>query len=264
MNDVEKCLNMYEMMAERCRKTGMSSKQAEAYDTIRAFLSDCSSGEEMMEKLKNNPEVYQNVSKGVVLDKLFALKKAAEDNGYEELASIYNKRYLEVENDYNKAFVTGYEKEVNEFHRSHLEDIRCFVDTFVNYIEFKGAYPDEKHFNDMKSNFSFLLDKGHDFRELSKTDEFRRCILLKDIEYENYLNDVEKLVKIDFDNSTQMKKVQETFENAWSVLKEKEKTVKELGGKESAKCYRASFMVIPPKSEEGKYEFIMEEREAME
>lgn len=264
MNDVEKSLKMYESMASRCAKTGLSPKQAEAYEKLIVFLSECKSGEEMMQKLKDNPIYYENVAKGLVLDKLFALEKAAKENGYTELEKIYNERYLEVEKDYSKAYVMGYEKKVNDFHRSHLEDIRYFVDTFINYIEYKGAYPDEKHFEDIKANYNALIKKGHEFKKLSGIEEFRKSIMLCDDEYNKYIMDVEELVKTSFDDSENTKKYQEIFDKAWSVLKDKESIVKEIGRKEGAKTYRAAFMVIPPDDENGRYEFEMEEREEME
>lgn len=264
MNEIEMSLNLYEMMIERCVKSGLSPKQAEAYRGVKDFISDCRSGDEMMEKLKNNPEYYQRIAQGLVLDKLGASIKAAKDNGYDKLALIYEERYKEIEEDYSKAYITGYEGKVTSFYREHMENIRFFVDVFKNYLEFIGPYPDEKHFDSVLTSYDALKKKGFDFLTLTNNIEFRRCIVLKDADFVETANEIEKFVNTKFDNSERDKKLSETYEKAWAILKDKEELVKNLGEKEKQKTYRAAFFVIPPEDENGKYEFVMEEKEVME
>ena len=263
MDKIKRTIYMYELMKERCRKNGYSENQEKAYTNIINIISNCKTEEEIMKIFKDDPSIYEEVAKALVLDKLNASLKAAKENDYKELEDIYSQRYKEVENDYKKAFETGYENKVLLFFNKHSKKIRIFMDIFYSYILYKGSHPEEKNLEKIKELCIELENMEVSFKKLTQIDEFRKCIDLKDSEYNEYVKDVEVLINTKFDNSDFNSVVNNKFEKAWESLKDKETFMKEIGLSELKNTYRASFLVVSPEDENGKYEFINEEREDM-
>lgn len=110
MQDIDQAIELYKLMAKRCLDSGFAPYQGQVYTEMSDFMSDCTSAEEAMMKIKNS-KYYLAPSVALMKDKLTALKNAALSHSMPIVADIYQHKLNEIDQNPAAIYETGYEKD---------------------------------------------------------------------------------------------------------------------------------------------------------
>ncbi|MDO5329284.1 MAG: hypothetical protein Q4E88_04210 [Coriobacteriia bacterium] len=167
--NISQAIELYKLLASRC-ENACENHQAKVYLQIADFISDCSSVEESMNKIKNS-DYYLAPSNALNEDKAEAHKRAAVENKIPELAEIYKEK------------APGYEQKALNIKNSYLNDMQIFTDIYRSYLSYlitdKPTYLDE-----ISASKASLKTP---FEKLAKNPIFRRLIPVNDAGYENFI-----------------------------------------------------------------------------
>lgn len=264
MDRIKRTADYYQLLIDKFAKTGQSPNQLRVYKEIKELVLSCSSYEEIQQKMKSG-EYYESPGQALYMDKMMALKKAAQINGFEELAKIYQDRYDEVKADFNKMYEIGYSDKVSAFLAKQSNILNAFYEIYNNYLNHKSANVFDllykSSLESIRENYNKLNSLGTDFRSVSGDKYFRQHIILSDADYMIFVSEVESFVtKYEADKS-EIQHFNGIAEMAWGILKDKKSQIQEIGRSENAKTKRSVFMAVPPADISGKYEFMSNEQE---
>jgi hypothetical protein len=264
MDKLKMTVEYYQLLIDKFAKTGQSPNQLRVYTEIKELVQNCSSLEEIQDKMKSGG-YYESPGQALYMDKMMALKKAADENNFIELASIYQARYDEVKADFNKMYETGYEQKVSAFYSKLSSMLGAFYDIFNNYWGHKSANIFDLGYKSsletLRENQKKLNSLGTDFRTLAQDPYFRKHIGLEDGDYMIFVAEADSLMnKFDADQS-ELNQIKTVADAAWGILKDKKSEIQAIGRREEAKSKRSVYMIVPPVSASGKYQFLFNEQE---
>lgn len=260
----ERLAKFYNLIAERCEKSGLAPHQAQVNRELAALAPQAASAEDMQEKMKAGG-YYEKPAQAVYLDKMAVLAKAAEDNGHPELAKIYRERYTEVQADFSKAFVTGYEQKVSAFNIRQNNILNAFYDIFMYWITWMTE--DTYNRNSGRTAASIKecctkLEALHtSFAATAADPFFRKHIELDEKNYAAFAAAIPGIITTGPDQAAQ-DALEKEFARVWAIVRDKKTEIQAIGKREEAKSKRSVWMVIPPKDADGEYEFTANEQEA--
>lgn len=118
MSDINKSIELYELIIARLRKSGNAPNQLAAYEGSLECIRGCATAEEAMDALAASPW-YTAVAQGLAMDDLEAKKKAAVELGWDDVVSAYDAKIDEVRGDYLKAWDTTYVTNIQQLVAAH-------------------------------------------------------------------------------------------------------------------------------------------------
>lgn len=192
MLSLEKSIELYKLMAERCKSSKFCQNQAQIYSEMIEFISDCEDINDAMGKIRNS-KYYLAPSVALMKDKLEAWKCAAIDNEMHELKEIYSKKINEINNDEQEIYTTGYEQTAQNIKNNYLNTMQAFADIFPSYVAYLCS-GEETHKSDILKFTNIFTKPSNNFAELSKINSFRNLIPVDDKAYERFVIDISKLI----------------------------------------------------------------------
>lgn len=260
----ERLAEFYRLIAARCEKSGLAPHQAQVNRELAALAPQAESAEDMQEKMKAGG-YYEKPGQAVYLDKMAVLAKAAEDNGHPELAKIYRERYAEVQADYAKAFVTGYEQKVSAFNIRQNNILNAFYDIFLYWISWMTEDTYTRNSGKTASSIKECCEKlkklETSFAATAADPYYRKHIELDDKHYAAFAAAIPGIISAGPDQVAQ-DTLEKEFARVWAIVGSKKSEIQAIGKREEAKSKRSVWMVIPPKDAAGEYEFTANEQEA--
>jgi hypothetical protein len=254
----------YQLLIERCEKTGLSPRQAEVYREIKQLVLECSGLEEIQQRMKTEG-FHEKPGQALYLDKMQALRKAAEDNGLPELARIYQERHDEVKADYAQAYQTGYEQRVAAFLSRQGTILGAFHEIFLNYLyaQTESVYSllGENSRHRIREHLDKLTALGTDFARTAADPYFRAHIGLSDEAYAAFIAAAPTLAASPAGDPAALEAIETEFQGLWAILKEKKSEIQAIGRAEEARSKRAVCLAVPPAAASGCYEFSAHEQE---
>jgi len=198
MGDINKAINLYTLMYERCKENGFCEKQAEIYKEITKFISPCQNAYEAMDKIKNS-KYYLAPSVAITKDRLIALKKAAYENNMPEIVEIYNAKLAKIDNDLNEIYDTSYEITINNIKSEYLKTIESFIQLYLSYIRLISTPSNDKieiedTYKDIKENINNLSKPSSSFKEVCKNSFFRNLIPCNDTAYKSFVDNISSII----------------------------------------------------------------------
>lgn len=264
MDKIQQSAEYYQLLVDRMGITGLSPHQTKIYKELNQLVLSCGSIEEIQEKMKKEG-YYESPSQALYLDKFTSLQNAAQQNGFNELASIYKERLDEVKLDVHKMFETGFEYKVVAFYTKLSSIVSAFYEIYSNYLIHKTSnifdVSYKSSLDSMRENQKKLNELGTDFISVSNEKYFRDHIVLDDAAYAAFVSESETLFQKFNYNPTEEQSVRNLGDEAWAILKDKKSEAQEILKRENARSKRSVFLAVPPKDVNGKYEFLFNEKE---
>jgi hypothetical protein len=264
MEQINNAAAYYQLLIDKFEKTGQSPNQLRIFKEIKELVLGCSTYEEIQTKMKNGG-YYISPAQAMFMDKMQALKKAAEHNRFPELAKIYQDKYNEVSENSNAMYDIGYSQLVSEFYLRKSNILNAFYEIFLNFLTHKNANIYDLNYksslNNIRENQKKLQALNTDFTLVAQDPYFRNHIGLDDPAYARYVDEVLILFqKYEVDPSEESA-IKALADEAWSVLQSKKAEIQEIGKREEERIKRSVFIAVPPKDINGKFEFLFNEQE---
>ncbi len=265
MNEIEKTIEYYQLLIDKFEKTGLSPEQLRIYKEIRQLVEGCSSYDEIQSRMKNEG-YYETPAQALYLDRMMAQKRAAQENGFIELATLYQNRYDEVKADASKMYDASYSSKASSILAGYANIMDTMFTIYTEYCYHNAANPYDDHsyrgsLKKIREKHSLLKSMGTSFREAAANSYYREHIDLSDSLYELFLDTVESLLNKHEPERSEVEPFEETFKVAWPNLKDKKNEVQQIGKLEDARTKRSIYLVVPPSDKNGSYEFINNEQE---
>ncbi len=262
MSDINRCIYLYDIMAKRFEKSPLAKNQARVYAEIRDYIKTCSSVNEALEKIKNS-KYYTAAEQALMMDKMHSFAAAAKDNGMPELAQIYEEKYKEIEENYLKAYETGYTQKVAAVWIKENNRISAFCGIYTAYIEliccgFEPAEINEKQSRLIEA-FKALYAAGADFNELCDNSHYRSLIPANDHGFAKFRAEAPLLANAAPDKSAFKAEFDSEFNRIWTDINNNKEQVLAAGN--GANLRRGACVAVPPKDKSGRYEFTLREEE---
>ncbi len=264
MNQINKTAEYYQLLIDKFGKTGKSPNQLRVFKEIKELVLSCTGYEEIQTKMKSGG-YYDSPAQAMFLDKMLALKMAAEQNSFPELAKIYQDKYDEVKENILAMYDTGYNQRVTDFYQRKSNILNAFYEIFMNYLTHKSANIYDLNYksslDNMRENQKKLLALNTDFTLVSKDPYFRNHIGLDDAAYAGWVDEVLDLFDKYGVEQAEESALKALADEAWRILQSKKVEIQDIGKREEAKSKRSVFMAVPPKDVHGNYEFLLNEQE---
>ncbi len=263
MSDAKKAVELYQLMATRCKAGKFTQNQASIYAEMAEFLKDCASAEEMQEKIKNS-KYYLAPGVAQTKDMIFALSEAAVANDLPEVKAICDKQLEKIAQDENAIYDSAYQTEAMAIINKYSQTLESFASIFECYIQFNfiEEMEDEdiaKIQDKMNRAFDNLSLPSANFKELSKIAKFRDLIFLNDDEYEEFINKAESYRTSAPSFKEEMTSAQAEADKAWATINSQKAEITSFGKTQLDKTRIKLCTVIAPNSKDGKYAFENEE-----
>ena len=194
MAGIEKAIELYTLMAQRCAREGLCPNQAQVYFEMADFMADCATAEEAMEKIKNS-KYYTAPTGALIQDKLLSMKKAAEENNMSELAAIYSNKLHQIQQDETAIYDSGYEATAQAVKKKYTDTIDAFADIYRSYLRLSCCPPSDRiemedAIKDIRCGASKLNLPSSDFSALAVDAHFRKLIPCNDAGYDLFVKTV--------------------------------------------------------------------------
>ncbi|MBO5050125.1 MAG: hypothetical protein J6C41_06835 [Oscillospiraceae bacterium] len=194
MAGIEKAIELYTLMAQRCAREGLCPNQAQVYFEMADFMADCATAEEAMEKIKNS-KYYTAPTGALIQDKLLSMKKAAEENNMSELAAIYSNKLHQIQQDETAIYDSGYEATAQAVKKKYTDTMDAFADIYRSYLRLSCCPPSdhiemEDAIKDIRCGASKLNLPSSDFSALAVDAHFRKLIPCNDAGYDLFVKTV--------------------------------------------------------------------------
>ncbi len=263
MSDANKAVELYQLMASRCKAGKFTQNQATIYAEMAEFLKDCESAEEMQEKIKNS-KYYLAPGVAQTKDMIFALSEAAVANDLPEVKAICDKQLEKIAQDENAMYDSAYQTEAMGIMNKYSQTLEAFASIFECYIQFNFMEETEdediaKIQDKMNRAFGSLSLPSVDFKELSKVGKFRDLIFLNDGEYEEFINKAESYKTSAPSFKEELAAAQDETGRVWDTINSQKAEITNFGKAQLDKTRIKLCTVIAPNSKDGKYVFENEE-----
>lgn len=246
MSQLDKSVELYRLMAERCAKSGFSPHQARVYKEMTEFISGFGSIEEATAGIKNS-EYYLAPTEALVRDKIEAKMKAAEDRDMPDVAEVYEKKLAAIEADQGEMYTAGYETTAQNIRSEYILTLQAFGEIFRAYTCYK-LDGNETYINEINYNLGQLKRPSDDFVALSEIGTFRELATCNDKGYQEFVEDMKKIIAGQLDGIT-AEYSGEDMDEAWTSIKDMKNEVQAVGA--SFKEFSPDPEVVVTGSKEG-------------
>lgn len=226
MNQLEKSVELYRLIAERCEKSVYSQNQAKVYSEMTEFISGFSSIEDATAGIKNS-KYYLAPTEALIRDKIEAKIKAAVDRDMPDVADVYINKLKAIDQDQGEMYTSGYERTAQNIRNEYILTIQAFGEIFRAYLCYK-IDGNESYLNEIDYNLKQLKRPSNNFVTVSEIASFRNLIDCTDGFYERFVDDIQKiisgnpsLVKHEYDG--------ENEEDAWNSIKDNKIEIQKAG-----------------------------------
>jgi hypothetical protein len=263
LRDIDKALKLYNMMAERCEKSGFAPRQAQIYREMAAFMQDCETAEDASAKIRSS-KYFLAPSTALMQDKFAALEKASRENHMPDVADVYREKIEQIDADIGAMYETGYEMTARNLKIPYIQTCEAFSNIYNFYLTLScvsvtNSALIQSTMKDLGEAMGKLVKPSSDFTELSALPMFRALIPATDEGYARFVRAVPALYADGPDFAAEKQRVQQEYDEIGSLLSEKKETVIRAGNESAAKVRRAQVMVIAPDTKSGSYTYIDEE-----
>ncbi|GEM_PF-6847416 len=257
MAGIEKSIELYEMIIERLRDSGLAPNQLKYYEECLNLIRSCATAEEAELAMRNSP-LYNQGGQALMLDKFIAYMKAMEYCGYEEAERVYRDKYNEIKDNYASAWDTSYMERITGILTEYEERKSLFTEVAfgpVNYLGASELPTDEggRKMDDdkLKDAYVKLSSKGLDFFEMAREPIYRELVPLDDEMYAIYINNLKDIL-----GKGTMAENEDQIE--YARIKEFAETHKDdlRAAREKVRVEKAVFLAVPNEEATCKYDFI--------
>lgn len=263
MRDIDKALELYRLMAERCEKGGVSLRQAAVYREMIEFMKDCDTAMEASVKIKKS-KYYLAPSVALVQDRLIALEKASRENEMPEVAEIYRKKLEEIDSDTGAIYDSAYTVTANNKKARYIRTMEAFGRVYEAYLRLfccisNDTVEQESALRDLRSACGEFSLPSADFSVLAANPRFRSLLPASDAAYALFADQVPLLLRGAPDFSAEQKAVQEDAKREWENLRQNKQCVIAAGKKNLGKTKSSRVTAVAPSSSDGAYRYLNEE-----
>lgn len=228
--DINKCIELYKMMAQRCENSGLAKNQAKVYYEMIDFIADCDSVEDSMSKIKNS-KYYFAPSVALMQDKLNAWKSAAIENDMPEIVNEINKKLSKIELDNSEIYVAGYEQTIQKYKNEYINTMQAFASIFDSYLAYVSTAKDY-NLSDLQKHIKNLKRPSNNFEDLYKLKKFRNLIPVNDEGYKIFVGDIKNYINCGTLKSSVINDnfdIESNTKIAWDEIKDLKKDIIEIG-----------------------------------
>jgi len=262
MDKIQRSAEYYQLLIDKFEKSGRSPNQAQVYKEVKELVLQCSSYEEIQSRMKNEG-YYEKPGVALFMDKMASLRDSNKDNGFDDVAAVYQRKYDEVNADGSQMHITGYEQEVMAGLAKRGNIVGHINELFHNYLAYlnRAVYEDPfDYINKVRESAKGIEENGMSLSEALNHSYYKEHVRLDGAEYDKFVRIIEKINLGNLQDDFNTEDADEKFSKAWEVLKSQKKEQGELSKKEDARTKRVVFLALPPKEKGGHYE-IVERRE---
>ena len=262
MKDIEKAINLYNMMAARCERTGYSPRQARVYREIAEFMKDCETADEAAVKIRNS-KYFLAPSAALLQDKLAALEKASRESDMPDVADVYKKKIEEIDADPAAMYETGYDATVKNLKKAYFDTYNAFIGIFIAYFKLSCySVSDDAGINSaidsLKTNFAALSKPSSDFAQLAAMKKFRELLPITDAGYARFVKEAPILAANGPDYEAEKKAIEEELKELKTMLAAEKNAVAEAGKANAKKMKQSQAITVSPDYQTGSYTYIEE------
>ncbi|MDL2214262.1 hypothetical protein LJB76_01725 [Clostridia bacterium OttesenSCG-928-O13] len=267
MKDIDKAIRLYTLMATRCEQSGFAPRQAKVYREMIELMRGCETADEASAKIKKS-KYFLAPSAALMQDRLAALQRASLENGMPDVAEVYQKKILEIENDAGAMYETGYEQTAQNLKTLYVQTWEAFADIYRCYAKLACVRANNDMaitdtMKDLKAAVGRLAKPSTDFAQLAADAAFRRLVPANDEGYARFVEAVPRLLTHGPSYETEKRQIDESYSEIKSWLAGADKSViqrMEANGQRMQGCMRkARVIAISPGSKSGRYSFVGEE-----
>ena len=226
MNQLEKSVELYRLMAERCESNGFSPNQARVYAEMVPFISTCSSVEEATEAIKKS-EYYLAPTEALVRDKIEAKIKAAREKEMPDVAEVYENKLKAIDADQGEMYTSGFEQTALNIRSEYILTMQAFGEIYRAYICYK-IEGKETYINEINYNLDQLKRPSPDFAVLSDIDTFRELLTCTDTGYKEFVADMKMFIAGD-SSGIVYEYNGEDMEQSWNAIKASKSEIQQAG-----------------------------------
>lgn len=224
--ELEKAIELYRLMSERCEKNGFSQNQSMVYAEMTQLISGCDSLEEATSTIKNS-KYYLAPTEALVRDKLTAKMKAAEEKDMSDVVEVYANKLKSIDEDQGEMYTSGFEQTAQNIRSEYLLTMQAFGEIFRAYMCYK-LDGDETYIGEIKTNLGQLKRPSSDFESLAGIDAFRELVTCTDNGYQEFVDDMKRIIAGDL-SSIRHEYSDEDIDQAWDSIKELKNEILEAG-----------------------------------
>lgn len=244
----------YQLLVKKHKASGLGVNQARVYQELSDLIAACTELKEMQLKMKS-AGYFEKPAQALYIDKMLAHAKAARELGFVKVAEIYEDRSAEVEADYNKAWVTGFEKKVNEELNRISEVVDTWRSIFQSYECYLGAplaYRAEE-----QTRISIAVNKiqklGEKLESLSDNLFYRKFIVLDDARYAEAIQKIHALQSANLDIAAAQNELKTRTEAMLKSPGIDRQKLSDLGKDFDSRCKRSVYLCVAPREAPGPY-----------
>lgn len=263
MAGIERALELYSLMAQRCEKSGADNNQARVYRELIDFMSDCQTLDEAIIKIKNS-DYYLAPSVALMRDRISTLMNAADMNGMPEVAEVYAKKLSEIYQDVSAIYDSSFEVTANNLKARYVSTMEGFGQIYDAYVmirerEASDTNGIETALNDMRKGFDKLDLPTSDFQALCKIPSFRSLIPANDRGIERFMLEVPVMLTNGVNRQNELTQIKTSVDEEWEEVLKHKAEIMALGKENLSKIKNSRTTVVAPSDEKGSYSFINEE-----
>lgn len=226
MDQLQKAIELYTLMAERCEKCGAAPNQARVYSEMIDFMSGMGSIEEATEAIKNS-KYYLAPSEALVRDKIEAKMKAATEKDMAEVAKVYEDKLKAIDANPSEMYMPEFEQTALNIRGEYILSMQAFGEIYRAYTCYK-IDGNETYVNEIKTNLGQLKRPSSDFVALSEIATFRDLLTCTDEGYREFVADMQRLIAGDLSN-IKHEYDGEDIEQAWNSIKDIKPDIQNAG-----------------------------------
>lgn len=263
MSDIQRAIELYTLMAQRCEATGVSDYQAAVYREMINFMGDCKTISEATQKIKNS-KYFLAPSVALMKDRMTSLKIAAQENGIPELADVYQAKLDEIEADIGAIYETGYEQAAQNVKIRYAKAIEAFCNAYNSYLTLCcSAANDTDAINsakkDLNEAFEVFALLNKDFSVLASDPFMRKLIPANDEGYARFVREAPQIRASGIEYREELDKIAEQARSEWETMSKQKDSIRQTGKKNLEKVRKSRVTVVSPNVPDGKYSYIDEE-----
>lgn len=263
MAGIEKAIELYTLMAQRCAREGLSPNQAQVYSEMADFMADCATAEEAMEKIKNS-QYYTAPTAALIKDKVLAMAKAAEENNMPELAAVYSNKLLQIQKDESEIYDSSYEATAQAIRKKYTDTIDAFADIYRSYLRLSCCPPSDRvemedAIKDIRCGAAKLNLPSSDFSVLAGEAHFRSLIPCNEEGYDCFVKTVAGIIGGSGGVQTAMEEeaaqIRTALEQHFEKVTAAKAEIQEAGRINLAKTKATKVYVTAPDTRNGAYTY---------
>lgn len=263
MGDMQKALELYSLMAERCERNSYAPRQAKVYREMLELIRDCPSLTEATARIRAS-KYFLAPGAALIQDKLAALAKASRENGMPDVAEIYEKKIEDIEHNFAAMYETGYERTALNLKIPYIQTYEAFCDIYDNYLLLACCNAEDtagidSALKNLNEALGKLTKPAQDFVQLAGLQKFRELIPANDQGYARFVQAIKEISQNGIHYQQEKREIEEEFKEAQQLIATEGDIIRTLGEKNIKKVKRSQVVVVPPDSPSGSYSYRDEE-----